>query len=122
MSDVVVTVPQGFWEEWIAEGDAVGEPWSGEEWDFFLGGYPPKVLPGERVYIVCRRRLRGYAPLVRLEPKALRFRPGPTGYALIRRGGAIAVTIPGEIPGFRGFRYRWWDRSIEIPFPEWKTA
>lgn len=67
MSDVVVTCPQRFWEEWIAEGDAAGEPWSGEEWEFYLGGRPPEIVPGERVYIVCRRQLRGYAPLVRIK-------------------------------------------------------
>lgn len=116
MSDVVVTCPKWFWEEWIAEGDAAGDPPTGEEWDFHLGGRPPKISPGERVYIVCRGRLRGYAPLVRL----LVDQDG-RGYSLIRAAGAVAVTIPQPIKGFRGFQYRWWDYAIEQPFPDWRT-
>lgn len=108
MSDVVVTCPKWFWWDWIAEGDAAGEPWTGEEWAFHLGGRPPKITAGERVYIVCRDLLRGYAPLVRLK-----IDHDGGGYSLIRRGGAVAVTIPQAIGGFRGFRYRWWDYAIE---------
>lgn len=38
MSDVVVCVPKSFGlETWIAEGDAADTPWSGREWDFYLG-------------------------------------------------------------------------------------
>ena len=123
MSDVVVTVPKNFQfrgkrglAAWISEGDAVGEPWSGEDWYFFLGGYPPKkIKPGERVYVVYNGKLRGYSPLVRIEEN-----PRP-GYALVRRGDAVAVTIDELIKGFRGFRYRWWDREIEKSFPEWTS-
>jgi hypothetical protein len=115
MSDVVVTVPQSFGlDNWIAEGDAVGEPESGEEWGFFLGGSPPRISPGERVYIVYKGKLRGYAPLVRVE------RTGHS-YALVRKGGAVAVTIDRAIQGFRGFRYRDWDYSDERPFPGWRV-
>lgn len=113
MTDVVVTVPKSFGlERWVAEGDAAGDPWSGEEWGFFLGGHPPKIEPGERVYIVHNGRLRGYAPLVRVVPT-------DRGFALVRRGNAVAVTIDETIKGFRGYRYRWWDRNDERPFPEW---
>lgn len=112
MPDVVVTVPKGIWSEWIAEGDAVGEPTTGEEWGYFMGGAPPDIRPGERVYIVAHGLLRGYAPLTRLNRSPL---------ALCRRGGAVAVTIPTPIPGFRGWRYRDWDRALEVPFPDWRT-
>jgi hypothetical protein len=116
MPDVVVTVPKGFGlDAWIAEGDLPGEPWSGQEWAFFLGGPRPDVSAGERVYVVYNGRLRGHAPLVRIE------RTGPSSFALIRHNGAEAVTIDERITGFRGFRYRWWDRSRERPFPEWRT-
>lgn len=115
MADVVVTVPLSFGlGHWIAEGDAAGEPWSGEEWGFYLGGFPPDIHPGERVYVVFNRRLRGYAPLVGIER-------GTHGYGLIRRGDAVAVTIDEPIVGFRGFRYRWWKLEDERPFPDWKT-
>lgn len=59
MPDVVVTVPKDFHFDgqtglagWIAEGDAAGEPESGVQWYFTLGGHPPKIEPGERVYVV----------------------------------------------------------------------
>lgn len=112
--DVVVTVPKSFGlGRWIAEGDAAGEPESGDEWGFFLGGHPPKIEPGERVYIVYNGKLRGYAPLVRVQRTA-------SGYALVRKGGAVAVTVDQLIRGFQGFRYRWWDRSEEKQFPAWR--
>lgn len=122
MPDVVVTVPRDVWPAWIAEGDAVGEPESGEEWGFYYATRPmphlnvpgghPTIRPGERVYIVAHGRLRGYSLLSRKE------RDPP---ALVRRGGAVAVTIPDAIPGFPGWRYRWWDVAIEVPFPGWRT-
>lgn len=124
MADVVVTVPKTFTHPvapdakglaaWIAEGDAAGEPWSGTEWEFTVGGLRPTIEPGERVYIVCEGRLRGYAPLIRLESE------GSYRWLLIRGGGAVAVTIPGRVIGFRGWRRRWWERSRECPFPDWK--
>lgn len=114
MSDVVVTVPKWFWPEWIVEGDAAGEPASGELWDFYMGGSAPRMKPGERVYIVAHNKLRGYAPLVRVE------RTGPYSFSLIRGGGAVAVTIDEPIRGFRGWRERWWDQAIERPFPDWR--
>jgi hypothetical protein len=121
MADVVVTVPKTFWFDgktglaaWVAEGDLPGEKWSGNDSHFYLGGSPPKIEPGERVYVVCEGKLRGYAPLVRIE------REGPYSYALVRQGGAVAVTIDRPITGFRGFRYVDWDRSEERPFPNWR--
>ncbi len=142
MSDVVVTVPKDFYYKgkhglagWIAEGDAAGEPESGVEWYFSLGGHPPKIEPGERVYIVCNGKLRGYAPLYLLyvyededdaggefgDLERCPPRRKIPGCALVRKGGAIAVTINEPIRGFQGFRYRWWKREDETPFPEWKT-
>ena len=112
--DLVVTVPKGLWAHWIAEGDAVDEPYSGEEWAYQVSRKPP-IEPGERLYIVAWGKLRGFAPVVRVFQTA-------TGYAICRRGGAVAVTIPTEIPGFRGFRKRWWDHSEERPFPDWKSV
>lgn len=113
--DVVVTVPKSFGlDAWIDEGDLAGESWSGEEWHFYLGGFAPSIAPGDRVYVVYNNRLRGYSRLVRIE------RYSKTSYALVRHNDAKAVTIEGLIPGFRGFRYRWWNTQIEKPFPEWK--
>ena len=37
-------------------------------------------------------------------------------------GGAVAVTIPERVTGFRGWRRRWWERDAEVPFPGWRTA
>jgi len=114
MSDVVVTVPQRLWQEWIAEGDGPGEEWSGLESFFHVGGGRPRIVPGERVYIVAYGLLRGYAPLVRLEETDF-------GFELVRRDRAEAVTIDEPIPGFRGWRYRWWQREVEREFPDWRT-
>ena len=118
--DVVVTVPKSFGlEQWVAEGDAAGEPWSGQCWAYHLRTVP-KIEPSERVYVVYNGRLRGYAPLVKVEIIGSGFGKLAT-CELIRGGGAVAVTIPEPIIGFMGFRYRWWERSIEVPFPDWRT-
>lgn len=117
MSDVVVTVPKGLWAEWIEEGDLPGDDAKYQS-HFWLAGPLPDIAPGERVYIVAHGKLRGYAPLVALETRCtLRRSVG----CLIREGGAEAVTLPFPIRGFQGFRYRWWDRDEEIPFPDWTT-
>jgi hypothetical protein len=120
MTDVVVTCPQWFWEEWIEEGALPGEACPpDEEYHFYLGGPVPRIRPGERVYVVALGKLRGYAPLVRIEPAA-RTQPGHRGFALVRQGGAQAVTIPAPIRGFRGWQYRWWDQAEEVAFPDWR--
>lgn len=120
--DVAVTVPKSFGlDRWIEEGDPAGTEWSGQEWGFYLGGHPPKIDPGERVYVFYNGLLRGYAPLLRIEREQL---PADNviyqaRYALVRGGGAVAVTIDQHVPGFRGFRYRFWDQEAEKPFPDW---
>lgn len=124
--DVVVTVPKTFTHPcapglrglaaWIAEGDAAGDPWSGVDWEFTVGGFKPVCEPGDRVYVVCEDALRGYAPLIRLEQE------GDFRWLLVRGGDARAVTLREPIKGFRGWRRRWWNREVELPFPDWKTA
>lgn len=113
--DLVVTVPKPLWLDWIYEGDAVGEPETGEEWGFFLGGAMPKCVPGARLYVVSWGQLRGYAPITRIARTA-------RGFAIVRKGGAVACTIAETILGFRGWRKRWWQRESEAPFAAWKTA
>lgn len=114
--DVVVTVPKTKWLEWKLEGDLPGEDWSGLDSHFFLGGKLPIIDVGERVYIIAFSKVRGYAPLVRIENTS------NGGYALVRRGGAVAITIDTEIPGFRGFMYRFWALRDEKPFPDWRKT
>lgn len=114
VSDVVVTVPKRLWADWIAEGDLPGEDPTGDEYGFFLAGPRPIIQPGERVYIVAHDKLRGYAPLTRVVPYG-------GGFALCREGNAVACTIDAPIRGFRGWRYRWWDREDERPFPDWRA-
>src|SRR6185312_4556727 len=101
----------------LAEGVLVGEDGQ-EEWGLQFGSgrggqnpAPPRLIqPGERVYIVSHGYLRGYAPLVRIEENAV-------GFELIRRGGAVAVTLrgpdgnPAPMAGFQGVRYRRWERK-----------
>lgn len=112
--DVVVTVPKDLWEDWLDEGDLPGDQPTGEEWGFFTSGARPNIAPGDRVYIVAHGKLRGYAPLTRLEVEG-------RSLAFGREGGAVAVTIEEPIRGFRGWRYRWWDRQAERPFPDWRV-
>ena len=112
MADLVGTCPKDFWEDWIAEGDAAGEPESGEEWGWYTQhSYRSLIRPGDRFYIVAHGKLRGYAPVVAVR-----------GGAIIRRGGAVAVTIDEHIPGFRGLKKRWWDYSAERDFSDWKRS
>jgi hypothetical protein len=123
--DVVVTVPRQIWWEWMAEGDLPGDEPSGAEYHYFVGaGVVPQMQPGDRVYIVAHNRLRGYAPLVKIEyplkPMQEYWWPHAR-FALVRKGEAQAVTIDEQIRGFRGWRYRWWQREDEYPFPEWET-
>jgi hypothetical protein len=114
MPDVVVTVPKSFGlDNWVAEGDAAGEPWSGAMWDFYTWGRKPDIQPGERVYVIYNGKLRGYAPLVSLE-----YNRGAVSFW--RGGGAVAVTVDEPIRGFRGWRYRWWSRVDERPFDDWR--
>lgn len=112
--DLVVTVPKPLWYVWIDEGDAAGSPESGEEWGFYVGGRPT-IGPGDRLYIVAWGRVRGYAPVTRTEPSG-------RGWMIGRKGCAVAVTIPEAVPGFRGWRRRWWEREAEVPFPDWRDA
>jgi hypothetical protein len=146
MSDLVVTCPKGFWLEWIAEGDPAGTPWSGTEWGWYMGGRRPDIAPGDRLYIVAWGKLRGYAPVTRLMQRCRDTRLVSDvlrGYAdvrdigaampvvpssllndswcICREGNAEAVTIAEVIPGFRGWRRRWWPREHEVPFADWQT-
>lgn len=124
--DVVMTIPKGRWKEWLSEGDLATGSMTPAEWEetneygltFGRGGRLPKIEVGERVYIVAHGRLRGFSPLVGIG-RGERFGGRLGSNALIRRGGAVAVTIDEEIRGFQGFRYRWWNRVKEYPFPDW---
>ncbi|HCX68566.1 hypothetical protein [Parvibaculum sp.] len=110
MVDLVGTCPKDFWKEWIAEGDIAGTPESGQTWGWYTRhSYRFLIRPGDRFYVVAHGKLRGYAPVI-----------GMDGPAILRRGGAVAVTIDEPIPGFRGLRKRWWPREVEQPFPDWR--
>lgn len=119
MSDLVVTCPRDFFRSWIDEGDAAGDEYEGGTWAWYTGrgtaGARPPIEPGERLYVVAWDRLRGYAPVV--DVRVIRGR-----WAILREGGAVAVTIDEPIRGFQGWRKVWWSRESERPFPDWKTA
>jgi len=122
MSDVVVTVPVKQWSRWLEEGDLPGDRPTGRQYSFSVPTAPRDLFRGDRVYIVCNGKLRGYAPLVSIVqgtivPRGIRM----TGWLLIREGSAVAVTIPRVFVPRRGFVYRWWPRDMETPFPDWKT-
>lgn len=123
MPDLVGTCPKSFWLDWIAEGDAASDKVgvvypsiTGEEWSWYTRhSLARSIQPGDRFYVVAHGKLRGYAPVTRVG--LIDFH----SYEICRRGYAVACTIPESIPGFRGLRLRWWDRSIEMPFPDWKV-
>jgi hypothetical protein len=113
MADVVVTLPKQFGiDSWYAEGDRPGDPWSGTYYGFTVSGIPD-VERGDRVYVVYDGEIIGYAPLVKVGVMSS-GPPSRKRTELIRGGGAVACTIPERIPGFRGYRYRWWDREDEV--------
>jgi len=116
MSDLVGTCPKGFWHEWIAEGDAAGTPESGEEWGWYTGSPLISVIrPGDRFYVVAHGRLRGWAPVTRVQ-----LSPSGRGGVICRRGNAVGCTIETPIAGFRGLQTRWWPREAERAFPDWQ--
>lgn len=125
--DVVVTVPKHVWWDWLAEGACANEPSIAEvgEYHWFGSGICPTIGPGERVYIVAHGRVRGWAPLVRIDRPSVPLQAWwwrGAQWGLVRREGAAACTIEQGVLGFRGWRYRWWHREDERDFPEWQTA
>jgi len=119
VADLVGTCPKDFWEEWIAEGDAAGDPPTGQEWGWYTRHHlAASIKPGDRFYVVAHGKLRGWAPVTRLDDRSF----AENGFVICREANAVACTIPEAIPGFRGLRLRWWDRAIEVPFPDWKKA
>lgn len=115
--DLVGTCPQGFWSEWLAEGDAAGERPTGRAYAWNTRDpLAKRIKPGDRFYVVACGALRGWAPVVRVD-----YDPDTRMYYIIRRGNAVACTIPHVIRGFPGLRKRWWKRSEEHPFPDWRT-
>lgn len=115
MSDLVGTCPKDFWEEWIAEGDAAGEVYTGEEWGWYTRArLTQQIKVGDRFYVVAHGKLRGWAPVTRVEWSE-------DSGVICRRGNAVACTVPFDIPGFRGLRVRWWNRDQEVPFPDWRV-
>lgn len=115
MVDLVGTCPKDFWEEWIAEGDPAGTPESGEEWGWYTRHrFARLIRPGDRFYVVAWGRLRGWAPVTRVQDNG-------DSFVICRRGNAVACTIDQPIPSFRGLEKVWWPRDIERPFPAWRT-
>jgi hypothetical protein len=118
MSDLVGTCPKYFWEEWIAEGDAAGEPDTGMEYNWVTSSaLARRIQSGDRFYVVAHGKLRGWATVKFLES----IEGERNAWNIVRGGGAVACTVPFAIPGFRGLRIRWWEREAEQPFKNWRT-
>jgi hypothetical protein len=98
MTDLVGTCPKTFWDEWIAEGGAAGAPETGEEWGWYTKARMARVIrPGDRFYIVAGGRLRGWAPVVRLDCFE-------RGFAIIRQGGAVVCSL-AEAKGLEAIEF-----------------
>lgn len=116
MADLVGTCPKDFWQEWIDEGDAAGDPETGTEWGWYTKHPSARyIYPGDRFYIVAHGLLRGWAPVTR----TAQLDDG--SWVICRKGNAVALSIHELIPGFQGLRRPWWHRSMEKPFPAWRT-
>jgi hypothetical protein len=115
--DVVATCPRGFWNAWIAEGSPAGGKDSRKEYAWWTKSrIVLKLQPGDRFYVVCRGKLRGWAPVT-----GVIYNPDTEQFGVIRRAGAVACTIAKKIPGFQGVRNRFWNYEDELPFPDWRT-
>lgn len=116
MADLVGTIPKTFFAEWIAEGDCAGDPYTGEEWGWYTHSpLAAKIELGDRFYVVAHGKLRGWAPVTRIQHG---FSNG--GWVICRGGDAVACTVPFAIPGFQGLRRVFWKREDEIAFPDWR--
>jgi len=112
--DFVGTIPKWFFNQWVAEGDAAGDPPTGQEWGWFTRDrQAANIHPGDRFYVVAHGKLRGWAPVTRVCRDE-------GGWIICRQGDAVACTLDESIPGFRGLRRRWWNREQERPFPGWQ--
>jgi hypothetical protein len=61
MVDLIRTCPKGFWQEWIEEGDAAGDPETGDEWAWFTRHSKVCLIrPGDRLYVVAHGEPRGF--------------------------------------------------------------
>ena len=119
--DLVATVPKTRWDDWLAEGDCAGTPTTGAVYAWVTSSPVARYCrTGDRLYIVAHGKLRGWAVIGQVERFILAL-PRPAQYEINRAGGAVACTIPTAIPGFPGLRKRWWDRKLEVPFPDWRT-
>ncbi len=117
MVDLVGTCPKGFWEEWLAEGDAAGEPATGQEYEWHTGSRAiSKINEGDRFYVVAHGKLRGWSTVI-----AVHQDDNYPGGFIVRGAHAVACTIDRPIPGFRGLRERWWQWSDEKSFPDWRV-
>jgi len=118
--DLVGTCPKDFWEEWLGEGDCAGSEESGAEYGWYTGsGMAERIGAGDRFYVVAHGKLRGWAPVVRVENSRSDNARG--SWVIVRKGGAVACTVPQEMRGFRGLRKRWWPRWAEVAFPGWRV-
>ena len=117
--DLVGTCPKDFWEEWLEEGGCAGDPPPSNVYPCLVYEWgtrsriAKKIKPGDRFYVVSHGKLRGYAPVVRVDESS----EDENFSGIIRGAGAVAVTIPEPIPGFQGLRKRWWDRADGDPLP-----
>lgn len=120
--DLVGVCPKNVWTEWLNEGDCAGTEESGAEYTWWTRKLPlaRNLTPGDRLYVVCDGKLRGYAPITRVIQEEDSM--GRPIFGICRKGGAVACTIPESIPVQRSIKPRWWDRDHEIPFPGWKEC
>lgn len=114
MTDIVVTVPRDKWADWLkqhGEGDQRGRRRNFHIYDKEQGR--PPASEGDDIYVVAHGRLRCLLMIERIVPLM--------GGWLVTASMVRPVTLAGYVPGFKGWRRRWWDTQHELPFDAWRT-
>lgn len=110
MTDIVVTVPRESWAAFVA---ARGDARRGTLIPFQFAEHPP-ASAGDTIYFAAHGRLRLKAQVESVFPWR-----GATG---VLASLIAPVTICLAVPGFPGWRKRWWSAVDEQPFDAWRSA
>lgn len=105
MADIVVTLPASVaWEDYSRELNAVSD-WS--QVMRFKVPTLPKVVPGDRCYLVWRGSVRGWMAVVGVCEEAFKF--STTGRMwtgkFVERSGPFHLSAGPSMKGFQGYRY-----------------
>lgn len=114
MTDIVITIPRETWGDWLAHhgpGLQRGKLRTFHIYDHARGRPPSSA--GDMLYVAAHGRLRCVFLIEQVHP----LRGGWFIWATMTR----SVTLKDHVPGFKGWRRRWWDVAAEEDFDAWRT-